>query len=79
MVASTITEAVVGGVAPFPLNGLTKVVFHYNAGHTLVLEGNALTTWFQEYLRMFAIVQQIERSGPVVPSEVIQDTFDDDE
>jgi hypothetical protein len=79
VVASSITEAVVGGVAPFPLNGVKKVVITYNAGHTLTLEGNALTVWFQEYLHMFAMTQQMERSGPVVPSEVIHDSFDDDE
>lgn len=77
--ASTITEAVVGGVAPFPHNGLSKVTFEYNAGHTLVLSGPALSVWFAEYLRMFAIMQQIQNSGPVVPSETIHDSFNDND
>ena len=52
---SSFSDAVAQGIVPAPNTRMMKVQFTYNTGATLLLEGDSLSEWFSNYLRMLQI------------------------
>lgn len=76
--ADTLTEAVLGGVAPLPRNAPKRITFEYEPGQEIVLKDFALEMWWAEYFKMYMMFKQITTPpAPVMSSDNFHDMFDE--
>jgi hypothetical protein len=78
-VADTITEVILGGVVGIPRNAPKKLIIEFEAGMSLAVEGDALRIWWLEQLNMYNLFMKLTSGPPPVPSETIQDIFEERE
>jgi len=82
-VANSVAMAVGEGLAPLPFNHPVKITIEYGPGHKIVLKGNTLRVFWQEYVALLQMQQTINEGGPIITSEdlraVLSNSNEDDE
>lgn len=58
--SASMTEAIAVGLTPLPQNRPKSLTIEYEAGSTIVLKGQSLRRFWEEFVQMWIVVQNLE-------------------